>query len=57
MKGSFASMTIMTIILYFCGTKKKQKTKIYQQGPITPDNLLYTLLFLLKNALLAVAGN
>ena len=44
MKGSFASMTI---ILYFC----------VQKGPITPDNLLYTLLFLPKNVLMAVAGN
>ena len=37
--------------------KKNIYIYIYQQGPITPDNLLYTLLFLPKNALLAVAGN
>ena len=28
MKGSFASMTIMTIILYFCGTKNKKTKKL-----------------------------
>ena len=38
-------------------TTTNKKTKMYLQGPITPDNLLYILLFLPKNALMAVAGN
>ena len=32
-------------------TTTNKKTKMYQQGPITPDNLLYTLLLFPKNAL------
>ena len=64
MKGSFASMTIIDYYsLFLWHTKKNnnnnknKKTKTYQQGPITPDNLLYTLLFIPKNAFMAVAAN
>ena len=62
-KEASQAWLLLTIILYFCGTKKNnnnnknKKTKTYQQGPITPDNLLYTLLFLPKNAFMAVAAN
>ena len=61
-KEASQAWLLLTIILYFCGTKKKTTTtktkkKTYQQGPITPDNLLYTLLFLPKNAFMAVAAN